>query len=192
MGRNRLFAIIIFCLIGIGFFNYFAKQSGSLSQQDFSSLSESSFQKLCALPPQFINQDIFKKYCGSKQCLRPGSTCSLSKSCCSGMCSQGFCLASAQSPALPGEICSISSDCVTNICLPHPFQRRNICYGSSGEFCSRVSDICIENSNCCSGVCSQNRCLGSSQDPAYIGSYCYADHSECESHFCNLQSHRCE
>ncbi len=191
--KNKLLTFILAITVPFCAVIFFAKSNQKeLGSHELSSESASTYQKICALPPQFIKPEIYRLYCRNRSCLRPGYSCTLSKSCCSGMCANSVCVASSEHQALPGEICENNSECFSNDCRPHPYKNSRICYGSTGEFCSRVSDTCTDNTNCCSGNCFKNRCLGSQKDPAIVGSYCYADNSECESYYCNPQSHRCE
>ncbi len=164
-------------------------------QREVSSESKNStYQKLCSLPPQFIVPEVYKTFCSPQQtsCLRVGMKCSFSLSCCSGQCGNGTCTPTSLNPALPGDRCENNSDCLSQDCRLHPQRPYRICYGSRDQLCSQVGDLCAENTNCCSGYCLNNKCLGSQTDPARAGSYCFADNSECQSYYCNQAMHRCE
>ncbi len=167
----------------------------SPKKREISSEKNSTYQKLCSLPSQFIIPEVYKTFCGQAQqgsCLRAGMKCSFSQSCCSGQCASGSCVPTSLNPALPGDRCENNSDCLSQDCRPHPQKPYRICYGSRDLVCSLVGDTCAENTNCCSGYCLNNKCLGSQTDPARSGSYCFADNSECQSYYCNQATHRCE
>lgn len=149
--------------------------------------------KLCSLPRQFIKPEIYERYCGNGICLAYGNSCSLSKSCCSGMCIDKKCASSEKLKGFPGQRCQLHSDCYSNSCQTAGNSNYKVCIGNSDpSSCSNLREYCKEDSNCCSGVCHGNRCLGSAADPAGIGQYCFADHSECASRNCDLETHRCE
>ena len=150
--------------------------------------------ELCRLPKTFIPAELYDKCCRGSQCLRVNKQCSRGSQCCSGMCVDGFCAANSTNKLYSNEVCTKNSDCFSNECDYKPNSLTvKICYGDNRtNFCSRVSQSCKLNRHCCSNSCSQNRCIGSAREKAPIGYPCAADHSECLSNYCNLQTKRCE
>lgn len=154
---------------------------------------ESTYSKLCSMPREFVNPQVYDQYCRNRSCLRAGESCGNASSCCSKMCIKNRCATNNTHKLLPGEICRTDDECYTNNCSAAPGGSYKICYGDNATpYCSRVGQTCGENRHCCSSSCSENKCWGSRKDPAPIGYPCRGDNAECESRFCNLQRRRCE
>lgn len=152
-----------------------------------------AYTKLCNMPREFVNPQIFDQYCRNRSCLRAGESCGDASSCCSKMCIKNRCASDNTHKLLPGETCRIDNDCYTNNCSAAPGGSYKICYGdNTTPYCSRVGQTCRDNRHCCSASCNDNKCWGSRKEPAPIGYPCRGDNAECESRFCNLERRRCE
>lgn len=149
--------------------------------------------KVCNLPPEAINPQYFEKFCKKNICLLSGSDCKNHRDCCSQKCSNRRCLADKNNKIPINRACQSPYDCISNICQRPPNLTYKICLGSQyPNTCSLFRDISASDSNCCSLRRINNRCIGSPLAPAQLGQFCYANHDECSTHYCNLQTHRCE
>jgi hypothetical protein len=159
-----------------------------------SSIAENS-NNPCSLPQEYVKPEVWAQFCGNS-CRNPGLSCTEHSSCCSGMCIRGVCAANASKEqwVAPGLTCTDFSDCETNLCYPHPFNSGyKICYGSlKKQVYQYAGSLCIENDNCRSNVCLDNRCIGSLTYKTKSGGYCTGDSFECESNNCNASENVCE
>lgn len=167
---------------------------GSLVQASENEMNSVLAEKVCRQPRETIADDYYERFCKRLNvCSLSGTSCVNHGDCCSQMCSKGFCLANEANKVPLNGRCLFASDCESNVCERAPSGDHKICYGSShSNTCAIFHDPCRENSNCCSGKCHLARCIGSPQLPALRGQACYANHFECASGICNLQTNLCQ
>jgi hypothetical protein len=79
--------------------------------------------------------------CGSLGCRLDGEVCQMDGDCCSGTCTNGFCMGGVMC-TLDGIACAGTADCCSGICT------NNVC----GDACAQMGEACATNADCCGGV----------------------------------------
>jgi hypothetical protein len=102
----------------------------------------------CSAPTECCTVVCDNGRCGASACVSDNQACTSSAQCCSTNCSSGVCQPLNPECKTAGNSCSANGECCSQYCS------NGTCSGRP-SFCFQSGDICSTDTECCTGICTK-------------------------------------